>query len=100
MVRVRARQHQLVLVPSEACNFLQFSWVSWARGRALESFGRVGGPTAKMTNKLEAKVELQRESQKPKTHKPECVCWRCRRRLVPNTCGIMKRAGQRKFLQK
>jgi hypothetical protein len=32
-----------------------------------------------MTNKLEAKMELQRKPQKPKTHKPECVCSRCGR---------------------
>jgi hypothetical protein len=36
-----------------------------------------------MTNRLEAEMKLQRERQKPKTHKPECVCWRCRRRRVP-----------------
>jgi hypothetical protein len=35
-----------------------------------------------MANQPEAKMELQRELQKPKTHKPGCTCWRCGRRLL------------------
>jgi hypothetical protein len=37
-----------------------------------------------MANKLEAKMEVQKERQKPKkSHKPGCLCWRCGRHLVP-----------------
>jgi hypothetical protein len=43
---------------------------------------RLPGPErAKMP---EAKMELQKEPQRPKTHKPVCGCWRCGWRTVSN----------------
>jgi len=36
-----------------------------------------------MANQTEAKMEIHRERQRPKGHKPECLCWYCRRPPVP-----------------
>jgi hypothetical protein len=35
-----------------------------------------------MENQSEAKMEM-RERQRPKGHKPECLCWYCSRPPVP-----------------
>jgi hypothetical protein len=60
----------------------------------------------------EAKMEVQRERQKPKTHKPECACWRCGRhpvskeesmpgatnRIVPDDNPVELPAGAQPYL--
>lgn len=54
---------------------------------AIRSWVPVRPSRPERTTMPEAEKEFQWKPQKPKTHKPDCLCWRCGRPPVPKGPG-------------